>query len=167
MTVPVAIPARRPVEGRGNKIGESEQTFYDWLVANGWEIAGWECEEFHLGKTNWLRPDCKLASGIFLEHTDADTAWHVWHLSVETRRKNKSKPSGKTFISPLEYLDRKRERIARAERLHGITIVLLPAMLREQIYRQPELLQKLIDLRKSSPDDYEAFLDEQLKILTP
>lgn len=166
MTSPAtAILAPRPVVGRGNARGESEQKFYDWLVQHGWEIAGWECQDFHLGQNNWLRPDCKLASGVFLEHTDADTHMSKWVLSAETRRNNRKKPSGKSYISPMEYLARKRERIALAEKRHGITIVLLPAMVRDKIEQDPTLLQRLIDMKLTMPASYEDWLDRQLSVL--
>ena len=155
----------RPVVGRGNRRSESEQIFHDWLIEHGYEVVGWESIDLHLGKTNWLRPDFLLSSGVYLEHTDADVMVHAWMLSAEIRQQNRTKSSGKAFLPPLHFLERKRRRIRRAERLNHVTIVLLPATVRQQIFQRPELLEELIELRQTSPAAYDKYLDRQLKEL--
>jgi hypothetical protein len=164
MTATTTELLRRPVTGRGNKLSRSEQHFYDWLEANGFEIEGWECEEFSL-PGSWLRPDCKLANGIFLEHTDADKILSPAHLPQLVRQRNLAKESGRGWISPKDYLDKKSGRITLAEQLHGITILLLPATIRRQLEVMPEWLYDLIALRSSSPAGYDDFLFRQLPTL--
>jgi hypothetical protein len=176
MTVGLPELQRRPVTGRGNKISQSEMEFSDWLVANGWIIAGWECEEFYLPADkdkpfSWLRPDCKLARAsrrswpwsdrcrsVFLEHTDADEILSPEHLPELVRAHNLAKESGKSWISPRDYLEKKCSRIARAEKLHGVVIVLLPAMIRRQMAEDPKLLRRLIKLRRKDPAAYDELL---------
>ena len=170
MTVQAPELLRRPVTGRGNTISKSEQQFFDWLLANGWEVDGWECEEFFLPGNqpdpakgfSWLRPDCKLASGVFLEHTDADEILTPEHLPELVRQCNKAKESGQDWISPRDYLHKKCSRISLAESLHGIVIVLLPAMIRRQLTDDPEQLHRLIARRQEDPAGYDEDLFRRL-----
>jgi hypothetical protein len=160
---------RRPVTGIGNQRNDSEQQFFEWLISHGYEVEGWECEKFFLPgcaeldrKDSWLMPDCKLTSGIFLEHTLADEILRPSQLSKLIRQRNRAKESGKDWISPQEYLHKKSTRIALAESLYGITIVLLPTMIRRTLMRNSTSLDELIVWRRSDPADYDEDLFSQL-----
>lgn len=158
-----AVLLPRSIRG-GQPKDESEYKFFCWLAQHGYKVKGWESKQFPLPDGRSLTPDCMLDSGIFLEHTDADLRRHPGDLPPKIRRKNcKHSRSHLPHILPAAYIAAKRRKIALAEQHYGIVVVLLPCVVRQQMYLQPDLLDKLIKLKLSDPAKYDAYIDEQLE----
>jgi len=152
---PADDPRPRPRRAHG------ERRFAAFLKLGGWRFS-WEPDTFHGlppcspgGAIRAFTPDVKLlwtphhrlSHPVYLELTEADRYDSPDKLSAKIQLKNcQSSHSGKPYISPAEYLARKREKIALAKQLHpGLTVILLPHALQLEILADPELLELLVE----------------------
>jgi hypothetical protein len=157
LEVHATVGSRRPKRGNG------EQAIASWLRLNGWDTLGWEPDTYDLPGGKALSPDTKLICGIYLEFTEADRYLHEEQLSARTKRKNqRHSQSRQVYISPAEYIKRKRAKIREAEGYHGITVVLVPWCLQQRLIEGSLNLGWLIALRIVSPTEFDSFIDSCL-----
>ena len=86
-----------------------------------------------------------IPSVIYLELCSADR--HPSPLSMSARSLNKNSQfsrSGKSWVTPEQYLEYKQERLEAARRRYGIVIVLLCWADQQAIFACPERLEELM-----------------------
>jgi hypothetical protein len=148
-------PRPRPHHANG------ERRFAAFLKLKGWRFL-WEPDTFHGlppatpdGAIRAFTPDVKLLrtprlcllQPVYLELTEADRYDSPAKLPARIKRKNlRSSLSGQPYISPAEYLARKRDKIALAEQAHpGLRVILVPHALQQEILADPALLERLVE----------------------
>lgn len=139
----------------------SERAFEDFLTANGYDYTKeqdrFDLEDEVVGKTaKAVTPDYRIISSpdglrygnLFIEICEADRFVRGTELPEAVRTKNlRQSDSGKAYISPRNYLRRKRERMQKAEGRHGVVILVLTYAQQQAVISDPSLLLRLIDRR--------------------
>ena len=91
-------------------------------------------------------PTGETFTGLFIELCEADRYTTRRALPLAVRTKNlKHSASKKAYISPAEYLARKRQRMQQAESLYAVRIMVLPYARQQAIFANPVLLEEAIE----------------------
>jgi hypothetical protein len=94
------------------------------------------------------RGDGSVYIDLFIEICEADRFLNRSALPRKVQRKNlRSSVSRKAYISPSEYLKRKRARMHRAEQMYSVTILVVTYAEQQAIFASPILLEEMIQSR--------------------
>jgi hypothetical protein len=142
----------------------SEREFENFLASQHYGFTK-ELERFELGaavegKTPQavtpdyrilIMPNGELYQNLFIELCEADRYIRRTSLPQSVQEKNRRHgASRKAYISPAEYLRRKRERMQKAEGRYGVVILVLTYADQQAIMGNPDLLERMIEHRLSS-----------------
>ncbi len=96
-------------------------------------------------------PDGQIHECLFIELCEADRYIRRTSLPLAVQDKNRRHAaSRKAYISPAEYLRRKRERMQKAEGKYGVVILVLTYADQQAVIAQPQLLKRMIDHRMAA-----------------
>lgn len=142
----------------------SEREFEEFLASEQYVFTK-ESDRFDLenvveGKTpQAVTPDYRIIyasdggahQNLFIELCEADRYIRRTALPRSVQEKNRRHgASGKAYISPAEYLRRKRERMQKAEGKYGVVILVLTYADQQAVIAQPSLLKRMIDHRMAA-----------------
>lgn len=98
-----------------------------------------------------VTPDGEIRESLFIELCEADRYIRRTSLPLAVQANNRRHAaSRKAYISPAEYLRRKRERMQKAEGMYGVVILVLTYADQQAVILQPYLLRRMIDHRMSA-----------------
>ena len=139
----------------------SEREFEEFLAFEHYvftkELDRFDLEDVAEGKTpKAVTPDYRIIvtsngdihENLFIELCEADRYIHRTSLPLAVQDKNRRHgASRKAYISPAEYLRRKRERMQKAEGKYRVVILVLTYADQQAVIAQPGLLKRMIDHR--------------------